>query len=94
MLLRGLECDSFTSHGDNVRSYVQLVLQRLHREMGLEVLQLCQQFGWKRLHSISERWLIATAARFPPVLLAEVARWGPAPDWLLLLKGAPGVVAG
>lgn len=60
MLLRGLECDSFASHGDNVRSYIQLVLQRLYRETGLQVLQLCQQFSWKHLHSVSEWWLIAT----------------------------------
>lgn len=58
MLLPGLECDSSTSHGDNVRSYIQLVFQRLCEETGLQVLRLCEQFSLKHLHCTSERWLM------------------------------------
>lgn len=58
MLLHGLECSALTSHGDNVRSYVQLVLERLFKETGLQVLQLCEQFGLKQLRCVSERCLI------------------------------------
>lgn len=62
MLLPGLECDSSTSRGDNVRSYIQLVFQRLCKETGLQVLRLCEQFSLKHLHRTSERWLMVIMA--------------------------------
>lgn len=58
MLLPGLECDSSTSRGDNVQSYIQLVFQRLCKETGLQVLRLCEQFSLKHLHRTSEQWLM------------------------------------
>jgi len=96
MLLHGLECNSFTSHGDNVRSYIQLVLQRLYKETGLQVLQLCEQFSLKHLRCVSEQWLImALLIGVLSVLLAGCLQrcYAGASPGLLLLRGAPGVVA-
>lgn len=96
MLLHGLECSALTSHGDNVRSYIQLVLQRLCKETGLQVLQVCEQFSLKHLHCVSQRWLImALLVQVLSVLLAGCLQRccaGGSPS-LLLPKGAPGVVA-
>lgn len=97
MLLHGLECSALTSHGDDVRSYVQLVLQGLCKETGLQVLQLYEQFSLKHLHCVRERWLImALLVRVLSVLLAGCLQRccaGASPDLLLLPTGAPGVVA-
>lgn len=45
-----------------MRSYIQLVFQRLCKEMRLQVLGLCEHFSLKYLHCTSERWLVVIVA--------------------------------
>lgn len=75
-----------------MRSYIQLVFQKLCKETGLQVLQLCENLAWSiYIVQVSDGWWWLW---FSSGLLLRVAAWqGTTPSLSPTSSSAPSVVA-